>query len=60
MKTVKIHLNSTIFTKEARYACADLGNFYTNSKLEKPEYMRIHERDIPQEVKDEYNVMDYV
>ena len=60
METTKIHINSTISTKGARYACADVGNFYTNSRLESPEYMRIHERDIPQEVKDEYNVMNYV
>ena len=60
METTKIHINSTISTKGATYACADVGNFYTNSRLTSPEYMRIHERDITQEVKDEYNVMDYV
>ena len=60
METTKIHINSTISAKGARYACADVGNFYTNSRLESPGYMRIHERDITQEVKDEYNAMDYV
>ena len=60
METVKIHINSTISTKGARYACADIGNFYTNSRLTTPEYMRIHERDIPDEVKDEYNVEEYI
>ena len=60
METVKIHINSTISTKGAQYTCADIGNFYTNSRLESPEYMRIHERDIPDEVKEEYNVDQYI
>jgi len=60
METTKIHINSTISTPGAMYAAADVGNFYTNSRLEKPEYMRIHIRDIPQEVIDEYDVMKYV
>ena len=39
LKTTKIHLNSTISTKDAKYAAADIGNFYTNSKLDSPKYM---------------------
>ena len=31
LETIKIHLNSTISTKNAKYAAADIGNFYTNS-----------------------------
>ena len=60
METTKIHINSTISTKGSRYACADVGNFYTNSRLTSPEYMRIHKRDITQENKNKYNVIDYV
>ena len=29
-ETIKIHLNSTISTKNAKYAAAEIGNFYTN------------------------------
>ena len=57
---MKIHLNSTISTKDAKYAAADIGNFYTNSKLESPEYMKIPLNQIPQEIIDEYDVMKYV
>ena len=60
LETIKIHLNSTISTKDAKYATADIGNFYTNSKLKSPEYMKIHLSLIPQEIIDEYDVMQYV
>ena len=60
LETIKIHLNSTISTKDAKYAAADIGNFYTNSKLESSEYMRIHLSQIPKEIIDEYEVMQYV
>ena len=60
LETIKIHLNSTISTKDAKCAAADIGNFYTNSKLESSKYMRIHLSLIPQEIIDEYDVMKYV
>ena len=60
LETIKIHLNSTILTKDAKYAAANIGNFYTNSKLKSSEYMRIYLSLIPQEIIDEYNVMKYV
>ena len=34
LETIKIHHNSTISTKDAKYAAADIRNFYTNSKIE--------------------------
>ena len=57
IQTAKKLINSTISTEGARFACWDVGNFYTNSRLDKPEYMQIHIKDIPQEVIEEYNVM---
>ena len=60
IETAKILINSTISTEEARFLCWDAGNFYTNSRLDNPEYMQIYIRDIPQEVIDEYDVMQYV
>ena len=33
---------------------------YTNSRLDTPEYMRIHINDIPEEVRDEYNTDEYI
>ena len=63
LETIKIHLNSTTSTKYAKYAkyvATDIGNFYTSSKLELSEYMRIHLSIIPQEIIDEYDVIKYV
>ena len=57
---VQIHLNSTISIKNTKYAAADMGNFYINSKLELSNYMRIHLSLIPQEIIDEYDVMKYI
>lgn len=59
METVKILINSTISTKGVRIPCWDIENIYTNSRLEEPEYMKIHIQDIPKEVNEEYNVMEY-
>jgi hypothetical protein len=58
--TTKIHLNSTISTRRARYLCLDIGNMYLNTKLLSPEYMRIHISLIPDEIKEEYNVDQFV
>jgi hypothetical protein len=58
--TAKIHFNSIISTKGARHLCLDIGNMYLNTKLPSPEYMRIHISLIPDEIKEEYNVNDYV
>ena len=60
LETIKIHFNSTISTKDAKFAAADIRNFYTNLKLESFKYMRIHLSLIPQEIIDEYDVMKYV
>jgi hypothetical protein len=58
--TAKIHFNSIISTKGARHLCLDIGNMYLNTKLPSPEYMRIHISLIPDEIKEQYNVNDYV
>ena len=60
LETIKIHINSTVSTKDEKYAVADIGNFYTNSKLESPEYTRIHLSLILQEIIDKYDAMKYV
>jgi hypothetical protein len=50
LETIKIHINSTISRKEAKYMCIDIGNMYLNTKLLSPEYMRIHIDLIPEEI----------
>jgi hypothetical protein len=41
MMTVKMHLNSVISTKGARYCTFDLKDFYLNMPIEQPEYMKM-------------------
>ena len=52
MMTVKMHLNSVISTKGAQYCTIDLKDFYLSTPMERPEYMRIKLRDLPQEFVD--------
>ena len=59
IKTTKILINSTIATERACFVCWDVGKFYTNLRLERPEYARIH-IDIPEEVIEKYNELKYV
>ena len=56
MPTVKCHINSTISTPNARYATMDISDFYLNTIMERPEYMRIPLKIIPQQIIDEYNL----
>ncbi len=41
MITVKLHLNSIISTKNAHYCTIDLKDFYFNTPMDQPEYMRM-------------------
>ena len=60
VETSKILIKSTISTERVRFACWDVGNFYTNSRLKIPEYMWVHIKGIPEEVREGYNVMQFV
>ena len=60
LETIKIHLNSTISTKDVKYAAADIGNFYTNLKFDSTKYMRIHLSLIPQEIIEGYDAIKFV
>ena len=42
LKTIKIHFNSTILTKDKKYVAVDIKNFYTNSKLDSSDCMPHH------------------
>ena len=56
---IKIFLNSVISTKGAKFANADLANFYLMTPLKRPEYAKIKMSDIPEEVIKEYNLHQY-
>jgi hypothetical protein len=60
MITVKIHLNSTISTKGARYCTIDLKDFYLNTPMERPEFMRMKLADLPEDFAKMYNLHDLV
>jgi hypothetical protein len=53
---IKIFLNSVISTPGAKFANADLSNFYYNHDLKRPEFARVKLTDIPQEIINEYKL----
>jgi len=50
MTLFKIIMNSVISTKGARCMMIDLKDFYLNTPMERPEYMRLKLGDIPEEI----------
>ena len=56
----KLHLNSTIpdASRGARYATADIKDFFLQSPMRQFQYMRVHKRYIPPEIRTEYTLMD--
>jgi hypothetical protein len=56
--TVKLHLNSIISTKNARYCTIDLKGFYLNTPMDQPEYMRMKISNIPLNFVKAYNLID--
>jgi len=60
MLVAKILFNSVISTPGARFMTMDVGNFYLNTPLIRPEFLRIHIDDIPEEIINEYKLRDMV
>ena len=56
MLVAKILLNSTISTKNAKFMTMDISNFYLNTPLKRPEFLRLNIKDVPQEIIDEYQL----
>jgi hypothetical protein len=55
-----IIINSTISTPGARFLVIDIKNFYLKPPLVRYEYMVINLNSLPQEVIDDYNLLDLV
>jgi hypothetical protein len=53
---IKIFFNSVISTPGAKFANADLANFYLMTPLKRPEYARIRLEDLPEEIITEYKL----
>ncbi len=57
---VKMHVNSVISTRGAKYMTLDVKNFYLNTPMERYEYVKIKIEDIPEEIISEYQLRDKV
>jgi hypothetical protein len=60
MITVKLHLNSIISTKNARYCTINLKDFYLNTPMDRPEYMRMKISNLPPNFVKAYNFINLV
>ena len=58
MIVAKIIFNSVVSTKGARFMTMDISNFYLDTPLKPPEYLRIKLSDIPLEIVQEYKLKD--
>ena len=56
LTTVKVHINSTISTRKAKYTTLDVQNFYLGTPMKIFEYAKIHRKNIPREFIDAYNL----
>eukprot|EP00804_Cyclotella_cryptica_P023552 CCRYP_018913-RA/>CCRYP_018913-RA protein AED:0.17 eAED:0.19 QI:0/0/0/1/0.25/0/5/0/1080 len=55
---IKIFFNSVISTPGARFANADLANFYLMTPLKRPEFTKIRLDNLPDEIVDEYKLKE--
>ncbi len=58
LTTYKLHCNDIISTPGARCMNIDIENYYLNTPLPSPEYMRVHISLIPDEIIQHYNLRD--
>ena len=59
MELVKLIINSFLSRPGARFACFDIKDFYFDTPMDRLEYARIKLSVIPQEIIDEYSLLDY-
>jgi len=60
MLVAKIVFNSVISTKDAKFMTIDISNFYLNSPLPRPEFVKIKINNVPEEIITEYKLRDKV
>jgi hypothetical protein len=58
MVMVKIHLNSIVSTKGARYCTINLKDFNLNTPMARPEFMRMKQAELPEEFAQIYKLHD--
>ncbi len=54
--TIKLLLNSTISTPNARFTCFDIKNFYYGTPMQRYEYMKMHLSFFPDEIITQYDL----
>jgi hypothetical protein len=60
MLVATILFNSVVLTKDAKFMTMDISNFYLNTPMDRPEYIRMKLADIPDEIINEYKLKDLV
>ncbi|KAL7475771.1 hypothetical protein ACHAW6_001674 [Cyclotella cf. meneghiniana] len=58
MLVAKILFNSIVSTPGARFMTMDISNFYLNTPLDCPEFIRMRISDIPDEIIQEYKLLN--
>ncbi len=58
MTLFNVLLNSIISTKGAKCMTIDLKDFYLNTPMERPKYMRLKISDIPEEITEQYKLKE--
>ena len=56
---VKLIINSVLSKQNARFSAFDIKNFYLNTPMENPEYVKVKLEDIPKESIEEYHLLDH-
>lgn len=60
LTTPKIMWNSVVSTRDASYICADVKNFYLCTPLDRPEYMRMPAKYLPDEFIKHYGLANKI
>ena len=60
LQTAKLLFNRVISTKNAKFACLDIGNFYLGTTMDRYEYMFLPLSVIPQAIIEQYNLQSKV
>ena len=59
LELAKLVLNSVLSRPGAKFTTFDICNFYLQTPLDRPEYVRIKLSNIPEEFSLEYNLLSY-
>ena len=58
LELVNLMINSVLSRPNARFAAFDIKNFYLDTPMENPEYVRVKLEDITQEFIEEYHLLE--